>query len=233
MMKLKMLFCALSLCSFAVAGCTQEAVPSPKIVVIYGDSITTGELLKDKQERWASQVESQAGGALQVINEGKGGRPTNSLGDFEAMMKRRSRMDALVIALGGNDARDVSGRCVPNALRNVKTMVVRARESYGAALPILLVAPTNIRKDALGPSKPIANEREANLIALNDAYPILAKEQNCAFVSTYDVVPHESLKVDGVHPDAFGHAEIAKVMLPAILKLVGKERTAVAETTVP
>jgi acyl-CoA thioesterase-1 len=100
-------------------------------------------------------------------------------------------------------------------------MIHRARETYGEKLPILLVAPTNINKDELGPTKPIGPQREANLIALNAAYPDLAKTENCAFVSTYGVVPDDSLKFDGVHPDAAGHVEIAKVMLPAITQAAG------------
>jgi acyl-CoA thioesterase-1 len=197
-----------------------------KVIVVYGDSITAGELLENPDERWTSLVQAQVRSTLQIINEGKGGRPTDSLLEFEAMLKRQPEMDLLVIALGGNDARlDLSDRCVPNAVANLKTMMRRARETFGKQLDkqlsILLVAPTNINKDALGPSRPIGQEREANLIALNAAYPQLAESENCAFVSTYGVVPGSSLQHDGVHPDAVGHAEIARVMLPAITQAIG------------
>jgi endo-1,4-beta-xylanase len=53
---------------------------------------------------------------------------------------------------------------------------------------------------------------------MNAAFSELAKAENCAFVSTYGVVPNDSLHQDGVHPDAAGHAKIAKVMLPAVIQ---------------
>jgi acyl-CoA thioesterase-1 len=220
-MKCKFFLLAVPLFLLAVAGCADETVNTKKIVVAYGDSITQGAFLKSPNERWANLIEAQSKSTLQIVNEGKGGRPTNSLSEFEEMMKRQPKMDLLVIALGGNDARDISSKCVPNALKNITAMIHRARETYGAKLPILLVAPTNINKEALGATNPIGKEREANLVAMNAAYPELAKTENCAFVSTYGVVPDASLTHDGVHPDAVGHVEIAKVMLPAIVQAAG------------
>lgn len=195
----------------------------PKVVVVFGDSITEGaKLAADELSRlWVQQVEAKSKGTLRMVNEGKGGRPTDSLREFDEMLKRQPKADLLIIALGGNDARDTSGKCVPNALNNLKAMIKRGRETYGAKLPVLLVAPTNIRKDTLGPSKPIADQREANLRALNAACPELAKTENCAFVSLYGVLPKAGLRLDGVHPDAAGHDEIAKVMLPAIARAAG------------
>jgi len=224
---LLLLTAASGLCAGLCAQTGSAAEPvepvEPKVVVAYGDSITQGATLKaaERARLWVNQIEAKSKGTLRMINEGKGGRPTDSLREFEEMMKRQPKVDLLVIALGGNDARDISGQCVPNALKNLKAMIVRAREAYGAKLPILLVGPTNIRKDALGPTKPIGDQREANLRALNAAYPELAKTENCAFVSLYGVVPDASLTFDGVHPDAAGHDEIAKVMLPAIAKAAG------------
>jgi acyl-CoA thioesterase-1 len=219
-MNWKILCFALLMGLLPVAGHAQEVMNSKKIVVVYGDSITVGEQLKSSElaRRWTSQVESQGHGTFQVANEGKGGRPTGSLAEFEAMLKRQPRADLLVIALGANDARDTSGHCVPNAVRNLKAMVARARATYGATVPLLLVGPTNINKNALGPTKAIGPQREANLLALNAAYLELSKTENIAFVSTYGVLPDDSLTLDGVHPDATGHDELAKVMLPAIVQ---------------
>lgn len=212
----------LSVIGFSSQPSAAEGKPEPKGVVIYGDSITAGAKLAPGEisRLWVLQVEAKSKGALHTVNEGKGGRPTDSLREFDEMLKRQPKADLLVIALGGNDARDTSGKCVPNALNNLKAMITKARETYGAKLPILLVGPTNIRKDALGPSKPIADQREANLLSLNAAYPELAKTQKCAFVSLYGVLPPAGLGLDGVHPDAAGHDEITRIMLPAIAKAV-------------
>ena len=208
---------------FSQPSAAAEVKAEPKVVVIYGDSITAGAKLApgELSRLWVLQVEAKSKGTLHTVNEGKGGRPTDSLEEFDEMLKRQPKADLLVIALGGNDARDTSGKCVPNALKNLKAMITRARKTYGGKLPILLVAPTNIRKDALGPSKPIGDQREANLLALNAAYPDLAKTENCAFVSLHGVLPKAGLGLDGVHPDAAGHDEITKVMLPAIARAAG------------
>ncbi len=213
----------LSVIGFFLPSDAAEVKAEPKIVIVYGDSITAGAMLAPAESSrvWVLQVEVKSKGTLLMVNEGKGGRPTDSLPEFDGMLKRRAKADLLVIALGGNDARDVSGKCVPNALNKLKTMITRARKIYGGKLRVLLVGPTNIRKDALGPSKPIADQREANLLALNAAYPELAKTENCAFVSLYGVLPNAGLGLDGVHPDAAGHDEIAKVMLPAIARAAG------------
>lgn len=196
-----------------------------KIVVVFGDSITEGADLpvEERGLMWVREVERLSAGKLQMVNEGKGGRPTDSLEEFSGMLVRQPKADLLVLALGGNDARDVSGNCVSNALSNLRAMIAHGRQAYGEGVSILLVGPTNIRKDALGPTRNIADEREQNLKDLNAAYIPLAAELGCSFVSLYGVVAPECLTVDGVHPDRDGHAAIAGAILPSILKAAGTE----------
>ena len=157
-------------------------------------------------------VESESQGRLKLVNEGKGGRPTASVPEFEAMLARQPRADLLVIALGTNDSRDITDQCAPKAVANLRQMIERARANYGPALSILLVGPPNIRKDALVASKPIAHEREAKLRELGTAFAALAKELGCDFVSLFGSVPESSLTKDGVHPDAAGNAAIARTL---------------------
>ena len=188
--------------------------PASRTIILFGDSITAGGALP-KEERghlWVTQVQQQSAGALTLINEGKGGRPTNSLVEFEAMLTRHAHADALVIALGMNDSRDITPQCVPKAVANVRAMIGKARAAYGGKLPVLLVGPSNINKAALGPTKPIANEREAKLRELGAAFEKLAAETKSEFVSLFGVVPDSSLLKDGVHPDGAGNDAIAKVM---------------------
>ncbi len=193
---------------------------APRTVVVFGDSITEGSALPKEQrgQAWIQVVEVESHGQLKLINEGKGGRPTDSVGEFDAMLQRRPQADLLVIALGTNDSRDVSGQCVPKALANVRQMVKHARDKYGAGLPILLLGPPNIRKDALGPSKPIADQREANLRALGDGFAEMGKELHCDYLSLFGSIPPASLTKDGVHPDVPGNAALAKLILPKLLE---------------
>lgn len=195
----------------ALAG---EKPPVPRTVIAFGDSITEGGALpKDQRDQaWLRIVERESKGALKMVNEGKGGRLTASVAEFEAMMTRHPRADLLILALGTNDSRDITAECVPKAVGNLRKMIERARATYGPALPVLLLGPPNINKAALVASKPIASERETKLRELGDAFSALAKELRCDFASLFGTIPDDSLTKDGVHPDAEGNAAIARTI---------------------
>ncbi len=195
----------------ALAG---ERPPVPRIVVVFGDSIAEGGALpKEQQDKaWLRVVERDAKGALKMVSEGKGGRATGSVPEFETMMRRHPRIDRLVIALGTNDSRDVTEQCVPKAVGSVNRMIARARATYGPALPVLLVGPPNINKAALAATQPIAKEREAKLREIGEAFAKLSKELGCEYVSLFGHVPEASMSKDGVHPDAAGNAAIARIV---------------------
>jgi acyl-CoA thioesterase-1 len=199
MIRLVLLLLALTCAAFA------QNSPPLRTAIMFGDSITSGG-------GWVKQIEKEFGGTLTLINEGKGGRPTASVKEFEAMLLRHSKADALVIALGMNDSRDITDACVPKAVANVRAMIEKARLAYGAKLPVLLVGPTNINKAALGPTKPIGDQREAKLRELGAAFAKLATETQSDYISLFGVVPAGALLKDGVHPDAAGNAAIANVM---------------------
>ncbi|EDY18671.1 lipolytic protein G-D-S-L family [Chthoniobacter flavus Ellin428] len=202
----------------ALAALPVRAV-DPRVVIVFGDSITAGSALpKDQQSQlWLRLVEARSEGKLKMMNEGKGGRPTDSLKEFDAMLQRQPKADLLVILLGTNDSRDITDQCVPKAVANERAMITKARDHFGKDLAVLLVGPTNIRKDALGPTKPIADQRDAKLRELGTAFEALAKETQCDFTSLYGVVPAASLAKDGVHPDPAGNEAIAQALLPKLL----------------
>ncbi len=187
----------------------------PQTVIVFGDSITAGSALpaNEREAVWVRVVERESKGRLRMVNEGKGGRPTDSVKEFEAMLARQPQAAVLVIALGTNDSRDITAACVPKAVANVRAMIARARQQYGAKLRILLAGPPNINKAALVATKPIANEREAKLRELGDAFATLAKETGCEFTGLFGTVPDASMTKDGVHPDAAGNSAIARAML--------------------
>lgn len=208
-----------ALLSAVLVALTSPALAAPRLVVVFGDSITQGGALPvaDRARVWVALVETNSTGRLKLVNEGKGGRPTASVKEFEAMLTRHPRADQLVIALGTNDSRDLTDECVPKAVANLRTMVVKARQAWGDPLRVLLVGPPNINKAALGPTKPIANEREAKLREQGAAFEKLARELGCEFTSLFGVVPDASLTKDGVHPDAAGNEVIARALLPILL----------------
>ncbi len=188
----------------------------PRTVIAYGDSLTEGKSGGD--QAWVKLVERDSGGKLKVINEGKGGRATaDGKLDFDKMTLQQPRADQIIMALGTNDSRDLNPDSVAKAVSNVRYMIGRARQCYGPVVKILLVSPPNINKSALVATKPIANEREAKLRELGDGFAKLAKELDCDYVSLFGTVPEASMTQDGVHPDAKGHAAIAKALLLKLL----------------
>jgi len=194
---------------------------TPRTTIVFGDSITEGNALpkNERSQAWIRLVEIQSEGQLLMINEGKGGRPTSSISEFTTMLQRQPRPDILVIALGTNDSRDISDQCVPKAVKNIEAMILQARDAYGQNLPIVIVAPPNIRKDALGPSHAIADQREEKLQSLGSAFKTLAETNKCEFVSLYGAVPESALTRDGVHPSGKGNQPIATRMLEKLLSI--------------
>jgi acyl-CoA thioesterase I len=193
----------------------KTVAPFPRTVIVFGDSITQGGALpKDQQSQaWVNLVQAKANGALTMINEGKGGRATAAIKEFDDMLTRRKQADILVIALGTNDSRDITNACVPQAMANVRAMIEKARKAYGANVRVVLVAPPNINKSALDPSKNIANEREQKLRELGEGFSKLAQETKCEYVTLYGQVPESTMTKDGVHPDSNGNAVIANIIL--------------------
>jgi acyl-CoA thioesterase-1 len=197
-----------------------EEKPSiPRTVVVFGDSLAEGGALpKDQRDKaWVRVVEAESKGALKLVNEGKGGRPSASVPEFEAMLTRHPRMDKLVIALGTNESRDITDQWVPKAVGNVRKMIERARATYGHSLPVLLVGPPNVNKATLVATKPIAAERETKLRKLGEGLEKLAAEADCEFVSLFGTIPEASMARDGVNPDAAGNEAMVRLLLPKLL----------------
>ncbi len=198
-----------------IADESSDGSSPARLVVVFGDSIAAGTALPeaDRKHAWVQVVESRSDGLLKMVNEGKGGRPTDSVSEFKAMLKRQPVADVLVLTLGTNHSRDITDGCVPKAVSHIRQMIDLARSQYGESLQIVIVGPPNIRKDSLVATRPIANERETKLKELGDGFAKLAKDADAEFVSLFGVVPEQSLTRDGVHPDVAGNAAIAQKML--------------------
>ena len=191
----------------------------PGVVMIFGDSITAGSKLPKAQldRLWVNQLQTAAGDKLKIVNEGRPGRETNSVGEFRAALKRNPQVSLLVLALGMNDSRDITDRCVPAAVKHLREMIQAARAACGPQLSVLILGPTNINKEALGPTKSIGDQREQKLQELGTAFEGLAKELGCDYISLLGVVPASSLLVDGVHPDPAGNDPIFRAMSAKVL----------------
>ena len=189
-----------------------QAADAPLKIIVFGDSITEGKTppgLKP-EERWIERVQAASGGKWVCVNEGKGGRPASAVNDLEPAVKRSPDADVLMIALGTNDSRDYAAGSTERFAATMTKLIDIARAA-NPKLQIILCAPYNINMDGLKHGQDMGAKRVENIIAFGKAIEKLSAEKKCGFINFYGVIPPGSLTTDGVHPDAAGHAAIAKV----------------------
>lgn len=189
---------------------TQEGAKKMTRILFFGDSICAGSNVPDGKaaDAWPALFAAAHRSDCEIVNLSKGGRPTASVAEFQEALAKARACDAVVIALGANDSRDLSKDMVQKACNNIRQMFQLARE---AGIPrLILVGPYNINPEKLGASYPIRNERVHNLEQLNQAFQALATEEKVAFVEMYGRIPAQSLTKDGVHPDKAGNQPLLK-----------------------
>ena len=179
-------------------------------ILFFGDSICAGSDIPDggPDDAWPLVWSRLTGTAFTVVNRSRGGRPTDSLTEFSAALDAGGGpFAALVLALGGNDARTLDDGMVGRAVVNLDKMVGLAR---AAGIPrIIVIGPCNVNKEALKATYPIRHERDANLRALDAAYRPFAVQHGLDHLAMYNEVPEASMAGDGVHPDRAGNLVIA------------------------
>jgi lysophospholipase L1-like esterase len=182
-------------------------------MLVFGDSICAGSNLPDggAQDAWPHVWERLPGATWRVVNHSRGGRPTDSLPEFHAALGRAETdgpFAGLMLAVGANDARDLTPGMVDRAVANLGTMVDLAQ---AAGIPrIIIVGPYNLNREKLGATYPIRHERDANLRALEAAYVLFAATRALSFIAMYGVISEAHLTHDGVHPDRAGNVLIAE-----------------------
>jgi len=198
--------------------------PSTRRVLLFGDSLTAGNYLSEGQRpgHWVSLLSGLWKDQIEFLNEGKGGRSSDCLEEFAAVLGAYSAPDLLVLWLGTNDSREMDGEVARRTAQNLRQMIHRARARYGPELAILLVAPPNIHPPAYTKYTPeFAEARQANLRAIGGAIDQLATGEHCAKVDLFDTLPAASLTGDGVHPDTEGNLAMARVLAPALAHILG------------
>lgn len=198
-----------------VAG---DAVAEPVTIAALGDSLTQGYGLA-QEDGFVPQLEAwlEAHGAdVTVINAGVSG-DTTAGGLSRVGWTLTPDVDAMIVALGGNDLlRGID----PGASRANLTGILEAAKV--AAVPVLLVgleAPPNY-----GP------EFKASFDAI---YPDLAAEFGAALYPSFlaaladgtDIETARAAYVqpDGLHPNAEGVARIVAAMGPVVLDWLAEE----------
>ena len=184
--------------ALAPAGFAAEA----RTILFFGDSLTAGLGLADPaSEAFPALIQARlnaAGLRWRIVNGGLSGE-TSSGGLRRVDWLLRSPVDVFVLALGANDG--LRGISPVLTRTNLEQIIARVRAKYPAVK--IIVAGMQIPPE-LGPDY----TREFGAI-----FPAVAKKQNAMllpFLLEGVGGEHELNQGDRIHPNAAGHAVIAK-----------------------
>lgn len=195
------------------------AEAEPVTVAALGDSLTQGYGLV-QEEGFVPQMQAwlnDRGAEATIINAGVSG-DTTAGGAARVAWTLTPEVDAMIVALGGNDL-----------LRGIDPAVSRANleqilaAAQAAEVPVLLVgmeAPRNYGPDYKQ--------------AFDSIYADLAEEFGTLYQASFfaglaedrsdPVALRPYLQADGIHPNAQGVVRIVETMGPLVLELIGRAR---------
>ncbi|GGF00737.1 arylesterase [Stappia taiwanensis] len=212
-----------ALCALAAFGLGGGAVraetlaketPAAEVltIVALGDSLTAGYQLPP-EEAFPAQLEAALrarGHQVAVVNAGVSG-DTTSGGLARLDWSVGADSDAVIVALGGNDA--LRG-LPPATTRSNLEQIVGALRARG--LPVLLAgikAPRNLGDEYAD--------------AFDAVFPAVAEAQGALLYPFFlDGVPisPETVQADGIHPTGAGVGLMVKGILPSVEELISRAR---------
>ena len=198
---------------FVFALCGFAATAEPVTIAALGDSLTQGYGLAP-QDGFVPQLQAwltKQGAEVVLVNAGVSG-DTTAGGAARAAWTLTPDVDAMIVALGGNDL--LRGLPPEASHKNLATILHAAQEANVEVLLIGLQAPTNYGADyklAFDAIYPDLADQYGTLYADNFLAAILGPEKQ---------VLGNLLQADGIHPNAIGVARIVSNLGPNVLELV-------------
>lgn len=206
--------------TFALAAFAPPAQADDTLTLVaLGDSLTQGYGLP-MDEGFVPQLQAwlaAQGRQVTVVNAGVSG-DTTAGGKARIDWTLTPEVDALIVALGGND---LLRGLDPGASRANLEAILTAAEARG--LPVLLVgmqAPGNYGpayKAAFDSIYPDLAAAYGTLLADSFFAPLLAGGDNAAAL-------RDLMQPDGIHPNAAGVARIVEGLGPQVLALLDRAR---------
>ncbi|MFL2930205.1 MAG: arylesterase [Candidatus Micropelagos sp.] len=213
------IFCAILMC-FSLQNAKSETAPI--VITMLGDSLTAGyglpigEGLTD-QLQTALNEKTDKKINIRIINAGVSGDTTaGGLARFDWSIP--SETDALIIALGGNDA--LRGVPPESSSKNIEAMIIKAHQTGISVLLAGMAAPRNMGEDYVQKFDAI--------------YPYLAGKYDVVFMPFLleGVAADPALnQPDLIHPNQEGVAIMVSKLLPHIDRLthlLGKSDNSIA-----
>lgn len=189
---------------------------SPVKIACLGDSITAGMLVK-KEECWVSQMARALGKKAEVGNFGVSARCLLFKGDRPITREKAYRNaldfkpDILLIGLGTNDSKKVNWAHKDDFADNYKAVIEEFRkQNPKLKVYCLLPIPSQETKEG-GISRECISREIIPLIRQ------AARDTKSKVVDLNKVMKDkDKLLIDGVHPNAAGHALMAKHVLQVL-----------------
>ncbi len=190
------------------------ATAEPVVIAALGDSLTQGYGLVE-QDGFVPQLERwlQANGAeVRLINAGVSG-DTTAGGAARVEWTLTPDVDAMIVALGGNDL--LRGLDPDLSRANLTAILSAAETSDVDVLLIGMQAPGNYGPDYKQ--------------AFDTIYPDLAEQFDVLYAESFfdglasggdPNVVSQYMQPDGIHPNAQGVAQIVEALGPSVLELV-------------
>lgn len=200
----------LRLLFIVVLGTLVQAMPTPPVILFYGDSLTAG-LGVTKETAFPALVAStlqKKGIDTKVINAGLSGE-TSAGGLSRIDWVLRQPIDIFVLELGANDG--LRGLPLDQTEKNLQAIIDKVKAKYPDVTIVIagMMVPPN-----LGPDYATAFQK---------IFPALAQKNNADLIPFLleNVAGDSKLnQADGIHPNVEGHAIVAKNVIKVIEPLL-------------
>lgn len=207
--------------NFNPAHSAEAAQNTPIRILAFGDSLTAGYGLDDPADAFPSQLQAalrDEGHDVELLQAGISGDTTTG-GRSRLEWSLAEKPDAVIVALGGNDALRAVNPSV--TLDNIEFIVRRIQQEGVPVLIAGMLAPPNLGRDYGDRFNAIFPDVAAETGAL--LYPF--------FLEGVAAVP-ELNQDDRIHPTAKGVAVIVSGIMPVVESLIGlaKEKRAAKQS---
>jgi len=188
-------------------------------VACIGNSITYGAGIKDRlNDTYPAQLGRKLGTEYDTRNFGYSGRTLLSKADHPYMVERMFfeainwYPDIVIIMLGSNDSKPYNWK-FKDEFESDYLKMITAFDTLTSNPKIYLVAPVPVFKECCAIS---------NNVVKNEIYPLvknLAKNKDLQFIDLYyPLIEMGDMFPDGVHPNAEGSGEMARIIYKQIIE---------------